>query len=293
MKILNKSELSYKNGEWRKGVKLLLATANSNNWNQTLGWVPGDTPADFELSQEVNTPCKEMYIKNPISYKLNNLGWRTNDDFIEDDEPGNLFLGCSHTFGQGHHLEATWAYKVNEHVGGKFYNVGWPGSSLTTEYRKLKIALRTYNIKNVFCFLPHYTRYEIYNPFGGKDGAYEIHNPAWDRPLSKVWTKVLSMEENYNMLSDAIINAMIYKCNEFNVPLYTMDGYTTHLLQTQKKFSMPKCPCGGHWDYKNKGPHDARDNHHPACIHEFVGDRYIKQYNAKNTPKFLKMDSYV
>ena len=56
---------------------------------------------------------------------------------------------------------------------------------------------------------------------------------------------------------------------------------------------IPDCPCGGDWDYETKGPHYARDNHHPACVHEYIADRYIKMYKNKIKPGFYKMDSYV
>ena len=281
----------FKNGEWRKGVKQQLATPNSNHWNNSLDWVPGDEKELFESSEE--TPSKKIYTKKPIKYTFNNLGWRTKDNFLEKDEPANLYLGCSHTFGQGLYYESTWAYKVNEYVKGKYYNVGWPGSSLTTEYRKLKIALRTYNIQNVFLFLPHYTRFEVYDPFSGKDGGYVIHNPAWDRPLGEDWLKVLSLSDNYNVAANAVISAMSYLCETYKVPFYSMDGFITHFIQTQKKFMIPDCPCGGDWDYETKGPHYARDNHHPACVHEYIADRYIEMYKNKIKPGFYKMDSYV
>ena len=65
----------------------------------------------------------KYYIENPIKYKLNNFGFRTPDDFNSEDE-GNVFLGCSHTFGIGHHLENVWSYKLNQIIGGKFWNLG-------------------------------------------------------------------------------------------------------------------------------------------------------------------------
>ena len=41
-------------------------------------------------------------------------------------------MGCSHTFGIGHHLENTWGFKLNNVIGGKFWNLG-----ITHEYESI------------------------------------------------------------------------------------------------------------------------------------------------------------
>lgn len=265
----------------------ILGSINNLNWGKELKWVPGDTEELFTAKE--SSESKTIYEKNPITYKLNLLGWRTNDNFSQE-EPANLFLGCSHTFGQGLYYEDVWAYKVNQHIGGKYYNVGWPGSSLITEYRKLKIALNTYTIQNVFLFLPHYTRYEIHNTT--TEGP-QIFNPAWDySEMSDEWRAHLGDSLNYNLMAELVVNAMIYLCNENDVPLYTMSQELSDFLQTKKKFSIPDCPCGGEWDYSN-GPHDPRDNHHPVCVHNLIAEKYIESYDNKIQPSFVSMDKYV
>ena len=67
-----------------------------------------------------NDKTTQYYLKNPIEYQFNNYGFRTPDDFNNIDY-GNVFLGCSHTIGIGHHLENTWSFKVNQTIGGKFW----------------------------------------------------------------------------------------------------------------------------------------------------------------------------
>ena len=67
---------------------------------------------DKNSSNESQKKDLEHYIKNPIEYKLNNYGFRTYDDL--DSSEGNVYLGCSFTYGEGHHLENTWSYKLHK-----------------------------------------------------------------------------------------------------------------------------------------------------------------------------------
>jgi hypothetical protein len=130
--------------------------------SNTYGWIPMDTKELFDenLKKYPGNNSLKYYLENPIEYKLNNYGFRTPDDFNSEDR-GNLFLGCSHTFGIGHHLENTWAYKVNQHVGGKFWNVGIGGSGVMTHYRILSQLYKKLKIKNIFHYAPTYCRYEF------------------------------------------------------------------------------------------------------------------------------------
>ena len=78
---------------------------------------------------------------------------RTHDDFTLEDD-GNVFLGCSHTFGIGHYLENTWSYKLHEKIGGKFYNISEPGSGIDIQYEYLKYFKNKIKFKNLFHFFP-------------------------------------------------------------------------------------------------------------------------------------------
>ena len=78
-------------------------------------WLSPDRLDLFEKNyNQYNNESLIYYKENPIKYRLNNYGFRSHDDF-DDINEGNIFLGCSHTLGVGHHLENTWAYKLNEY----------------------------------------------------------------------------------------------------------------------------------------------------------------------------------
>ena len=119
-------------------------------------WYPSDTEELFNsnLKKYPDSIHLKNYKNNPIKYSLNNFGFRTPDDFTLDDI-GNVFLGCSHTFGVGHHLENTWAYNLSKKIGGKFYNISEPGSGVMTQYRLLKYFSNTIKFNNVYHFLPN------------------------------------------------------------------------------------------------------------------------------------------
>jgi hypothetical protein len=123
--------------------------------NQPFLWYTADSETEFNrnIKKYPSSPHLLNYLKNPISYSYNNYGFRTPDDFNLTDE-GNVFLGCSHTFGVGHYLENIWSYKLHQKIGGKFYNISEPGSGIMTQYRYLNYFKDRIKFKNLFHFLP-------------------------------------------------------------------------------------------------------------------------------------------
>jgi len=132
-----------------------------NQGGSEVDWYAMDTEDLFNknLKKDPTNRHLNYYLKNPFNYRLNRNGFRSNDEF-ETEEAGNIFLGCSHTFGIGHSLENTWSYLVNREVGGKFFNLGIPGTGSGTALRTLLSWYTKLNIKNIFHFAPLYPRYE-------------------------------------------------------------------------------------------------------------------------------------
>lgn len=170
-----------------------------------------------------NNHSVEYYIKNPIEYKLNNYGFRTPDDFNDYDE-GNIFLGCSHTFGVGHHLENTWSYKLNQTIGGKFWNLGIGGSGVMTHFRLLLGFYKELKIKNIFHFAPKYPRYEFIE--NGLPQHYLLNefSKNWkDKFGNLVINSLLTNEQiEFNWL--AYTNAIKSIANEIGCNYYLIEG---------------------------------------------------------------------
>ena len=104
----------------------------------------------------------DYYTKNPISYNLNSYQFRS--DEFSSNESGNVFLGCSDTFGVGQLWEHTWPYILSKMAfpNDKIYNLGVPGAGSDTPFRILNSLKDKIKIKNIFHWLPTRHRYEIY-----------------------------------------------------------------------------------------------------------------------------------
>lgn len=169
-------------------------------------WIPFDSQERFDecLKNWPDSIHLQNYLKNPIKYKLNKYGFRTSSDF-SSEKSGNVFLGCSHTFGIGHHLENTWSYILSQKIGGEFYNISEPSSGVMTQYRLLKYFDKRLNFKNVFHFLPEecWERYE-YPIQDGNDTRFVILQMDIGDSHSKTYK---------NWISDVILNEKFYKFN--------------------------------------------------------------------------------
>ena len=130
--------------------------------NNSYEFIPSDSDKLWLQNLKYNSHnfSIKYYQNNPIEYKLNNEGFRTPDDFNSEDE-GNVYLGCSHTIGIGHHLENMWSYKLNQIIGGKFWNLAIGGTGVATHFRILLAYYKELKIKNIFHFAPMYPRYEF------------------------------------------------------------------------------------------------------------------------------------
>lgn len=167
----------------------------------------------------------KVYKKHPIQYYLNNYGFRS-DDFNEKDEY-NVFIGCSHTMGSGHYLENTWPYRMNKWLndGTKIANISWGGEGIASGYRNLLKIKDKIKIKRVFCFYPHWMRYEF---FSGASNNSTIISPYFngfiETEFGKRGTKALNNYlMHYNTAYHYILShslSILAIAQELNVPLY-------------------------------------------------------------------------
>ena len=140
------------------------APGSDHDWplNSTVDFIPTDTEEHWLKNQQIQTDTKSVnyYLDNPIEYRINNHGYRTDYNFKEGDEV-NVFLGCSHTFGIGHHLENTWSHIVNEKIGGNFVNLALGAVGIENQFRQLMRWSDFFKIKNIFHYQPLYAREEL------------------------------------------------------------------------------------------------------------------------------------
>jgi hypothetical protein len=123
-------------------------------------WIGLDSYENFQS----NKKKLKYYIDNPIEYRINKDFYRNKFNFEDlENQAVDLYLGCSHTFGVGHHWKHTWPFLVSQHTNNTVVNLGVPGSGIDISYINLKKYIDRFNVKNVFHFQPIYPRYYVYN----------------------------------------------------------------------------------------------------------------------------------
>jgi hypothetical protein len=227
---------------------------------RTHNFITSDTEQlwDYHLKSKKDEPSLHYYTINPIEYKLNNYGFRTPDDFNSEDW-GNVYLGCSHTFGVGHHLENTWSYKLNRVVGGKFWNLGIGGTGVDTHFRVFLGFYKKLKVRNVFHYAPMYPRYEFLENKRPQSYIIADYNEKW---IPKFGNLMLD-----SLLTDEQVELNWYKNTSAIRGLASEIGATYHLIQ-------------GSYDWHGRDDKSllARDLLH-----------YTTQYQHKVYQDFLKL----
>jgi len=176
----------------------------------------------------------KYYLDNPISYELNPYKFRS--DEFSTELSGNVFLGCSDTFGVGHLLEHSWPYILTKlrFPNYKIYNLGAPGSGSDTHFRLLNVLKDKMKIKNIFHWLPIRSRFEIYLDHGidgirypmegSRRQGFSTISPAWEIDndfFSKNYIKYGLMSETMRNIND-LKNILAIKniADELGVPYY-------------------------------------------------------------------------
>jgi len=232
--------------------------------NNTYSFIPCDSEELFNknLERENRNYSLLYYLKNPIKYSLNNEGFRTPDDFNSEDE-GNVYLGCSHTFGIGHHLENTWSYKLNQQIGGKFWNLSVGGTGVATHFRLLFGYYKELKIKNIFHYAPKYPRYEFIINKTPINFIISNYNKNWLNQFGDLMETCLLTDEQceYNWIT--YTNAIRGIASEIGCNYYLIDGCDK-------------------WDGRNDKSLLARDIiHHTTLLQHMVFKDFLKMYNPK------------
>lgn len=153
-----------------------------------------------------------------VVYNINSLGFRSNYEFIPN-EPCNLYLGCSYTFGEELQYENVYTSIVNNYLNDyKMYNLGVLGASTTTCYRVLQQYINIFDIKRVFILKPYTDRKEFF--YNNKWENFSISTvPFNDKKL------VLSIfnKESVNFDKDMATKSIKYICLKNKINLYELD----------------------------------------------------------------------
>ena len=143
-----------------------LKTEDFYEKNCTSKWLQTDNKKNWDRLNNEFSPIHtqndlDYYHDNPIQYRWNNYGFRTDNDF-NDKEVGVVTLGCSHTEGVGHHYENTWGYKISKHFSQPHWNLGRGGKGLDCAYRLLYAFDDLLKYDKVFLLCPSPFRTELF-----------------------------------------------------------------------------------------------------------------------------------
>jgi hypothetical protein len=151
----------------------------------------------------------DFYPNHPISYKINNFGFRS-DDITELSVKDNYaFIGCSNTFGLGVPLDHLWSYQLNKFLGGNsFINLGTRGGNVEVMvYNFFSLVKNFGKPKGVFFDFSNLDRQTRFNGIGKNKHI----TMTYDKDISKKDLMVFSIS--------TLIMALEQYCNEAQIPL--------------------------------------------------------------------------
>lgn len=189
--------------------------------NTTEYWVPGDTEELFNKNWAEN---EELLTRNgftpgiQIEYTFDGYALRNKADV--DISRSILALGCSFTFGTGHHIEDIWPTKVAKKLGLSVFNAGVPGSSSDTAFRILDTLIDEEPVA-VFCLAPFDNRWEFI-----EDNEFKNFG-LWGEWLyndnTKLVTELHTNEQRNRLNQHKNLLAMQKLCDLYNIPFVLME----------------------------------------------------------------------
>ena len=196
----------------------------------TTDWYGSDSKKKFVENLKIDYTKLEAYIKNPIKYVWNKDGFRSDFEYRpQKNLEVDIYLGCSHTLGTGHHTENTWPYHVSQITGNRAINLGQGGTGTEISFINLSKYIKFFKVVNVFHFQPVYARYTF--PFKGQIGNVLIQNVDLETGEEDYvpWKKKHIKEE---LIRDDTIAYYHFKhimaiqgiCNAYNVPYFHFTG---------------------------------------------------------------------
>ena len=183
-------------------------------------WIGMDTKKLFDRNKKLypDNYSVKYFTDNPITYNLNSDFFRTPDDFNSNDT-GNIFLGCSHTFGTGHHIEDTWGYKLSNKIGGKFWNLSIGGSGFMAAFRVFMHFVDKLKVDNVFFYMQYPFRYEyFYEGSWRRFGLWNFKEGVFDPndPLAKTFYN----HRTAFTISSMVLKSLSYECDKRGIDFY-------------------------------------------------------------------------
>ena len=191
-------------------------------------WYQTDSEEAFKKNLEKfpDHPTLTLYKDNPITYNINNLGFRSDFDYKAGQE-GNLYIGCSSTEGIGLHFSDVFSSLVNKELeDGLLINLGLGGTGIDSWSRILLQYLDFFKIKRVFVLGYNWARYEFFND--DRYFKFSLNQDVKSNPITEPYFNFIRdflYNDNYICHNYEIkINGMENICRKRNIPFYLVRG---------------------------------------------------------------------
>ena len=269
-----------------------ILTSNYGESNKTCYWRFSDTQSNLDNLKD--NFAKEYWTNRTLEYRYNNYGFRSDDNFNNNDE-GIVTLGCSFTEGIGLPIEYTWGYKLSKYLGLKFWNLGQGAMGLHTCFRLLLGMANKIKFNKVFLLSPPLYRKEFIaqdnnmlkgfldeqsktkNLFHtlGQDLKYKKYFNTSDKDYNN-FLKAWLFGSRKDTVIDQIrsIYAIEGLCKDLNVDFYYENFYTFYnkkYLDLEESIPEEECP-----------NIPARDGHWSARRQHLIYKKFIELYENNN-----------
>lgn len=162
-----------------------------------------------EFNPNKTVDMSDFYPNHPISYKINNFGFRSDDITKESVKDNYVFIGCSNTFGLGVPLDHLWSYHLNSFLGGSsFINMGTRGGNVeTTIYNFFSLVKNFGNPKGVFI------------DFSNLDRQTRFVGIGKNKHISMTYDKDISKSDLMIFSAINLIMSIEQYCDQLKIPL--------------------------------------------------------------------------
>jgi hypothetical protein len=153
-----------------------------------------------EFNPKKTVDVFDFYPNHPISYKINNFGFRSDDITKESVKDNYVFIGCSNTFGLGVPVDHLWSYQLNSFLkGSSFINMGTRGGNVEVmAYNFFSLVKNFGNPKGVFIDFSNLNRQTEFNGIGKNKHismTYDRNVANTDLMVFSTATLIMSIEE--------------------------------------------------------------------------------------------------
>lgn len=194
---------------------------SKNTKNSTQLFFTGDSEERFKnnLNNEhkFNILKKCGWADTPITYKFNNYGFRSNDDYITTDlNDIPMFIGGSIVEAVGVNIEDSYAYKIAKKLNSPiFYNISQSGVGIENTYRLFKSWCQVSKPSVVFWFPTPEPRREFI-----VDDRGIVTISAWSTGKDLEFFKYVSCSDDINIHTMRLVDSIKNVARETGTELY-------------------------------------------------------------------------